>query len=46
MAGMSESLLDWTRDEVAGVPLRRWSARSGAVDVGFVEYDGGNRLWV
>lgn len=43
---MADSPLTWTRDAVAGVPLRRSSARCGEIDVGFVEYDGGNRMWV
>lgn len=46
MPSMSDTPLNWTRDEVASVPLRRFTARSGAVEVGFVEYDGGNRMWV
>lgn len=43
---MDSSPITWTRDEIAAVPLRRFTARSGAVDVGYVEYDGGNRMWV
>ena len=36
----------WTQDSVAEVPLRRFTGRVGAVEAGFVEYDGGNRMWV
>lgn len=43
---MNENPLTWTRDEIAGVPLRRYTARADKLDVGYVEYDGGNRMWV
>ena len=46
MAPMDGSPITWSQDEIASVPLRRFSARSGEVDVGFVEYDGVNRMWV
>jgi hypothetical protein len=47
MAAMeAETPLTWTRDEIASVPLRRFTARAGEVEVGYVEYDGGNRMWV
>ncbi|MBM0207206.1 hypothetical protein JNW90_32610 [Micromonospora sp. STR1s_5] len=46
MGVMDQTPLTWTRDEVASVPLRRFTARSGEVEVGYVEYDGGNRMWV
>lgn len=46
MARMDGSLIAWAQDEIAGVPLRRFTARSGEVDVGYVEYDGVNRMWV
>ena len=46
MERMSDHPLTWTQDEVATVPLRRYTARSGEVEVGFVEFDGGNRMWV
>jgi hypothetical protein len=28
------------------VPLQRFTAHAGAIEVGYVEYDGGNRMWV
>lgn len=43
---MDTTPLTWTRDEIASVPLRRFRAHSGEVEVGYVEYDGGNRMWV
>ena len=36
----------WTRDSLARVPLQRFVGRCGRVEVGRVEYDGSNRLWV
>ena len=42
---MQDGLIGWTQASVAGVPLRRFVARVGTVDVGAVEYDGTNRLW-
>jgi hypothetical protein len=45
MPPMSESLIIWTSDSIAGVPLRRALARVGEIDVGDVAYDGSNRLW-
>ena len=38
--------ITWTQDSVAGVPLRRWIGRAGLVEVGSVEHDAGNRLWI
>ncbi len=40
------SHIAWTQDEVAGVPLRRFIGRVGAVQVGTVDYDGSNRFWI
>ncbi len=40
------SVIVWTQDSVAGVPLRRSVGRVGAVEVGTVEYDGSNRFWI
>ena len=42
---MRVSILEWRQASVAGVPLRRYVASVGAVEVGAVEYDGSNRLW-
>lgn len=39
-------MITWSQDSVAGVPLRRFVGRAGAVEVGAVEHDGGNRLWI
>jgi hypothetical protein len=38
--------ITWTPDATADVPLQRFTAQAGAVEVGFVEYDGVNRMWV
>ena len=43
---MDTGPIAWTQDSVAEVPLRRFTGRVGAVEAGFVEYDGGNRMWV
>ena len=40
------SPLAWSQEEIAGVRLRRHVARAGAIPVGAVEYDGGNRMWI
>jgi hypothetical protein len=40
------SRIAWTQDSVAGVPLRRFVGRVGAIEVGSISYDGGNRFWV
>ena len=40
------SRIAWTQDEVAGVALRRFIGRVGAVQVGTVDYDGSNRFWI
>jgi len=37
--------LTWTQAAVAGVPLKRYVGRVGAIEVGAVEWDGSNRLW-
>lgn len=42
---MQDDRIGWEQANVAGVPLRRFVARVGAVEVGAVEYDGTNRLW-
>ena len=36
----------WEQDAVAGVQLRRFVGRIGAIEVGNVTFDGGNRFWV
>jgi hypothetical protein len=38
--------ITWTQDSIADVPLQRFTAHAGAIEVGYVEYDGGNRMWV
>jgi hypothetical protein len=38
--------ITWTQDNVSDVPLRRYVGRVGTVEVGAVEYDGANRMWV
>lgn len=42
---MQDPLIGWTQASVAGVPLQRFVAHVGEVEVGAVEYDGTNRLW-
>ena len=42
---MPDALIAWTQDEVAKVPLQRFTGRVGAVEVGTVEYDGAHKLW-
>ena len=42
---MDEGLIAWSRDSVAGVPLRRSVGRVGAIAVAAVEWDASNRLW-
>lgn len=42
---MQDGVIGWTQASVAGVPLRRFVARVGEVEVGAVEYDGTSRLW-
>ena len=42
---MQDAVIGWTQASVAGVPLQRFVARVGEVEVGAVEYDGTNRLW-
>lgn len=42
---MQEGVIGWTQASVAGVPLQRFVARVGEVEVGAVEYDGTSRLW-
>src|SRR5918993_3502898 len=39
------SVIEWRRATVAGVPLRRFTGHVGDIEVGFIEYDGSNRLW-
>ena len=36
----------WEQDAVAGVQLRRYVGRIGAVEVGNVAYDGSNKFWI
>jgi len=43
--GPTKSLIAWTQDVTAGVPLPRYVGRVGAVEVGICEYDGSNRFW-
>ncbi|MCJ2054181.1 hypothetical protein [Methylobacterium sp. J-070] len=42
---MPRSVITWTQDVTAGVPLPRFVGRVGAVQVAICEYDGSNRLW-
>ena len=42
---MPDALIAWTQDEVANVPLQRFTGRMGEVEVGTVEYDGAHSLW-
>jgi hypothetical protein len=42
---VNQGAIGWEQASVAGVPLRRFVARVGPVEVGAVEYDGTNRLW-
>jgi hypothetical protein len=44
-ANMQDAVIGWTQASVAGVPLQRFVAHVGEVEVGAVEYDGTNRLW-
>src|SRR5215207_4429298 len=37
---MQDGVIGWTQASVAGVPLQRFVARVGEVEVGAVEYDG------
>jgi hypothetical protein len=37
--------VEWRQASVAGVKLRRFTGHVGDIEVGFVEYDGSNRLW-
>jgi hypothetical protein len=43
---MRESPIQWTRPDVGGVPSRRAVGFVGDVEVGAVEFDPGNRLWL
>ena len=36
----------WSRQSVAGVPLRVFVGTVGEIVIGTVEFDGSNRLWV
>jgi hypothetical protein len=40
------SMIAWTQDRVAGVPLQRHVGHVGPIEVGNVAYDGSNRFWV
>jgi hypothetical protein len=44
--GEQTSPIRWRQDDVAGVPLQRYIGHAGTVEVGFVEFDGGNRMWI
>ncbi len=43
---MHESPVTWTRPERHGVPLRRIVGHVGEIEIGVVEFDPGNRLWL
>ena len=43
---MRTDQITWTQDHIADVPLQRFTAHAGEVEIGYVEYDGGNRMWV
>ena len=45
MSGKTDRIA-WTQDSIADVPLQCFTAHAGAIEVGYVEYDGGNRMWV
>ena len=38
--------ISWTQDRIADVPLDRYVGRAGTVEVGAVEFDGSNRMWL
>jgi hypothetical protein len=39
------SAIVWKQASVAGVKLQRFTGHVGDIEIGFVEYDGSNRLW-
>jgi hypothetical protein len=39
------SVIEWRQATIAGVPLHRFTGHVGDIEVGFIEYDGSNRLW-
>jgi hypothetical protein len=43
---MRESPITWRQDNVAGVPVQRHVGHAGAIEVGAVEFDGSNRMWI
>ena len=43
---MAADAITWTQKSVAQVPLKRHLGRVGAVEVGVVEYDATNRMWL
>jgi hypothetical protein len=43
---MKADQITCTQDHIEDVPLQRFTAHAGEVEVGYVEYDGGNRMWV
>jgi hypothetical protein len=43
---MAADAISWIQESVAQVPLQRHVARVGSVEVGAVEYDGANGMWV
>lgn len=36
----------WTQHDLAGVPLRRFAGYVGAIEVGSIEFDPSNRMWL
>jgi hypothetical protein len=38
--------IDWRQDSVAKVPLKRHIGYVGPIEVGAVQYDGSNKLWI
>ena len=40
------SAISWTQDSIANVPLQRYIGYVGEVEVGAVEFDGSNKMWV
>lgn len=43
---MAADAITWTQESVAQVPLKRHTGRVAAVEVGVVEYDATNRMWL
>jgi hypothetical protein len=38
--------ISWTQARIADVPLNRFTGCVGPIEVGAVEFDGSNRMWV